>query len=158
MLESVMTAHDQVKSASETTHPNFFIVGAPRCGTTALYQYLRQHDRIFMPTVKECHFMADDFADFRRAHDLDEYLGLFEGATPRHVAVGEASVFYLMSDIAIPNIEAFNPNARHVVMLRNPVELVQSLHEQLLGTLHEDEPDFETAWRLQETRRAGRRI
>ena len=37
----------------EVVRPNFYIVGAEKCGTTALYSYLRQHPQIFMPEVKE---------------------------------------------------------------------------------------------------------
>ena len=47
-------------------HPNFFIAGAPRCGTTALYTYLSMHPRIFMPEVKELHFFASDFPDVQK--------------------------------------------------------------------------------------------
>ena len=138
--------------------PNFFIAGGPRCGTTALYTYLRQHPRGFMPRQKECHFFADDFATFRRIDSLHAYLRLFEHSNDRHIAVGEASVFYLASEVAISNIHRFDDSARLLVMIRNPVEMVHSLHGQLLTTFQEDVKDFEQAWRLQAERRAGRGI
>jgi hypothetical protein len=135
--------------------PNFFIVGAPKCGTTALYEYLRPHPNIFMAPVKEPHFFANDLGIYPFVKTLDEYLELFQNATEQHLRVGEASVYYLRSAVAIQNIHAFNPDARIIAMFRNPVEMVYSLHSQLLYWSEEVESDFETAWRLQERRRRG---
>jgi len=135
--------------------PNFFIIGAPRCATTALQSYLRQHPQIFMPRLKECHFFADDFAAFRRVDDLDGYLELFRDSGPQHLAVGEASVYYATSTVAIGRIHRFDQSAKLIMMVRNPVDVVHSLHENLLGTFQEDVTDFETAWRLQPKRRRG---
>lgn len=137
--------------------PGFFILGAPKCGTTALSEYLRRHERVFVSTPKEPHYFSDDFdyyyAPGRRS--LEHYLGLFEEAGPQHLAVGEASVWYLYSATAARNIMAFDPSARVIVMVRNPVELVPSLHSQMRYMLDEREPDVEAAWRLQPARRRG---
>jgi len=57
--------------------------------------------------------------------------------------------------VAIPNIRAFNAEARFIAMFRNPVELVHSLHSQLLYWSEESVTDFEAAWRLQDRRREG---
>ena len=135
--------------------PNFFIVGAPKCGTTALYEYLRPHPNIFMPELKEPHFFAKDLGTYPRIKTLEDYTGLFAGSTPEHLRVGEASVYYLRSSVAIANIHGFNPDARIIAMFRNPVDMVYSLHSQLLYWSEEIEPDFETAWRLQERRSQG---
>lgn len=135
--------------------PNFFIVGAPKCGTTALYEYLRPHPNIFMPRVKEPHFFAKDLGTYPFIKTLDDYTKLFAERAEQHLAVGEASVYYLRSSAAIPNIRAFNPAAKIIAMFRNPVEMVHSLHSQLLYVSEESEPDFETAWRLQGQRRDG---
>ena len=77
------------------TRPNFFIVGAPKCGTTALYAYLRQHPDIFMPETKEPNFFGHDI-ERRRSQRLteEEYLALFRLAGDAR-RVGEASVRYL---------------------------------------------------------------
>ena len=69
---------------------------------------------------------------------------------------GEASTCYLNSKCAVDNIRAFHDRARLFVMLRNPIEMVRSLHSKLLTSLDEDEPDFGKAWRLQEDRAQGR--
>lgn len=135
--------------------PNFFIVGAPKCGTTALYQYLRPHPSIFMPELKEPHFFARDLGSYPRIKTPEEYAALFAPSSERHLAVGEASVYYLRSSVAIPAIREFNPEARIIAMFRNPVDMVYSLHSQLLYVSEETVEDFETAWRLQERRARG---
>lgn len=135
--------------------PNFFIAGAPKCGTTALYEYLRSHPQIFMPDLKEPHFFSDDLITYHYVNSLDEYIGLFAEATPQQSRVGEASASYLLSSAAIPAIRNFNPNARIIAMFRNPVDVVHSFHSQLLYWSEETEPDFERAWHLQERRRRG---
>jgi hypothetical protein len=138
--------------------PNFFIVGAPKCGTTALYEYLRPHPSIYMPEVKEPHYFAKDLGTYPRIKTLEEYERLFAGSTASHLRAGEASVYYLRSSVAIPNIHDFNPEAKLIAMFRNPVEMVYSLHSQLLYWSEEIEPDFERAWRLQDQRRRGLEI
>lgn len=135
--------------------PNFFIVGAPKCGTTALYEYLRPHPNIFMPQVKEPHFFAKDLGTYPFVKTMSDYTQLFADSTKAHLKVGEASVYYLRSSVAIPNIHQFNPAASIIAMFRNPIEMVHSLHSQLLYWSEETETDFETAWRLQERRARG---
>jgi hypothetical protein len=140
--------------------PDFFIVGAPKCGTTALAEYLREHRNIFMSWPKEPHFFAHDFPMYKEHLPcIDNYLDLFRDADKsQHIAVGEASVYYLYSRKAIPAIHEFNRDARLIVMLRNPVDIVASMHSQLLWTLDEDEKDLETAWRYQAKRLNGKNI
>ena len=138
--------------------PNFFIVGAPKAGTTALSEYLRQHPEVFISKPKEPHHFADDLPRMKSVGSLEQYLQLFESAHPSQTGVGEASVWYLFSKRALSNIMRFNPDAKLVIMLRNPVDLAYSLHAQMLMSTDEDIPDFAEAWRLQETRAEGRRI
>ena len=136
--------------------PNFFIVGAPKCGTTALYTYLRKHPAVFLPKIKEPHFFASDLRVRERyMHDLEEYLRLFKKANEKHLAVGEASVFYMFSKVAIPRIREFNPQAKLIAMVRNPLEMIHSYHNQLLFSHFEEERDIEKAWRLQDARLRG---
>jgi hypothetical protein len=138
--------------------PNFFIVGAPKAGTTALYEYLRRHPLVCMSSRKEPHYFAMDFPDYPSFRSRSDYLKLFQHCQPEHYAVGEASVLYLCSDVALGNIRRFNPDARIIVMLRNPVDLVFSLHGQALFNFNEDEADFERAWYLQAERAQGRNL
>ena len=135
--------------------PNFFMVGAPKCGTTALSEYLREHPNIFMSTPKEPHYFATDMEGYRFVKTENDYLGLFGNVTKEHKAIGEASVYYLYSKDAIKNIFAYNKEAKIIIMLRNPVEMVYSLHSQLVESANEDVRDFMTAWELVEKRKSG---
>lgn len=134
--------------------PNFFIIGAPKCGTTSLAGWLAQHPNIYMPSVKELHYYATDLGN-RRIRSSKEYQRLFKSAMLQHKAVGEASVWYLYSEVAVRNILADVPEAKFIVCLRNPVEMAYSLHGQLLKNTYENVRDFRRAWELQEARAKG---
>ena len=117
--------------------PNFFIVGAPRCGTTALSEYLRGHPNVFFSQPKEIGFFATDFPGSRVITRFEDYMALFNDVQPDHLRVGEGSVWYMYSREAARNIHEYNPKAKLIVMLRNPVDLVHSLHSQLLLSIDE---------------------
>jgi hypothetical protein len=138
--------------------PDFFIVGAPKCGTTALYEYLRGHPGIALPERKEPHYFCTDlnFPPGSAIRDDDEYLALFDDR-PQYLH-GDASASYLYSKVALGRILAANPQAKLIAILRNPVDAAYSMHSQLLANLTEDERDFRAAWALQEARCEGRRI
>lgn len=133
--------------------PNLFIVGAPKCGTTAWYEYLRQHPAIFFPDEKEPHYFATDLPGFRTAKSEADYLALYNEA--KETVLGDASVFYLYSTAAAERIAAFNPDARILIFLREQETFLPSLHQQFLYTLDDDVEDFETAWRLSGRRGAN---
>jgi hypothetical protein len=136
--------------------PNFFIVGAPKCGTTSLSAWLAEHRQIFMSPIKEPHFFNTD--DRQAISALDEYEALFCDAGEEHIAVGEASVWYLSSANAVPAIVRYQPDAKFIVMLRNPIEMAPALHGEMFLSGLEYEHEFPLAWSLQEERRQGRRI
>jgi len=133
-----------MKPARPPRIPNFFIVGAPKCGTTGLYHYLKQHPDIFMPERKEPNFFCADLEISRAIRDRGTYLRLFAHAGPER-RVGEASVWYLFSRRAASAIKAFNPDALIIAMLRNPVEMLYALHSQRFLSGYEDIADFRTA-------------
>jgi hypothetical protein len=144
--------------------PDFFIVGAAKCGTTALYSYLETHPDIFMPTVKEPHYFYRDFRDGTTPNDRvgafarpEYYSRLFEKASSNQLC-GEASTFYMFSRFAIANILKENPNAKLIAMVRNPMDMVVSFHRQEIYSFEEDELDFATAWALSEARAKGERV
>lgn len=134
--------------------PNLFIVGAPKCGTTSIASYLSTHPDIFVPAVKEPHYFAEDFDNFRAFKNIGDYLSLYAKAT-KEKYLCDASVWYLYSKNALRNIWNFNSNAKIIVLLRNPADMLPSLHQQLFYTLDEDVPDFKKAWDLQEQREKG---
>lgn len=139
-------------------HPNFFIIGAPKCATTSLYKYLQAHPNVFMPEAKEPCFFCDDFPNEMDVHSMEEYLKLFEDAGNQHLAIGEASVWYLYSEVAIKKLFEFNPQAKLIVMLRNPVEQVYSMHMQCYIEQYDHETNFIKAWKLQESRKLGENL
>jgi hypothetical protein len=132
--------------------PNFFIVGAPKAGTTSLYHYLDQHPDIYMSLMKEpCHFSLEarpeNFVPClrpqaeRQVQRVLEYLhgpmteklngGIVRewsdylrlfAAATTQRAVGEASVNYLWSKTAASEIASRIPQARIIMVLRSPVE------------------------------------
>ncbi len=137
---------------------DFFIVGAPKCGTTAMYSYLRSHPSVFFPERKEPHYFGTDL-DFHGEPRITQeaYLDLFTAARPDQ-KLGDASVFYLMSENAAKEIRDYNPNARIVVMLRNPVDVMHSFHSQRLYNGTEEIESFAEALAAQSDRRMGMRL
>ncbi len=139
--------------------PDFFIVGAPKCGTTSVYEYLRVHPDIYMPRKKkEPHFFGSDIDHLPiDVRDEAAYLALFaDGAGKQRV--GEASVWYLMSHQVAGEIKTFVPDARIMIMLRNPVDTLYSLYQQAVYVGAEPIPDFAAALDAEPDRQAGRRI
>jgi len=140
--------------------PDFFIVGAPRCGTTALHRYLADHPQIFLDrNRKEIHYFGSDLHhDGRvRRYTQEEYLRLFAHA-PTGARVGEGSVTYFCSQKAASEIREFNPSAKIIIMLRDPVEMMYSQHGLLVFMGHENLTDFETALNAEEERKLGRNL
>jgi hypothetical protein len=127
--------------------PNFFLVGAPKAGTTSLYHYLGQHPDVYISPKKEPNYFANEFRfenfteDFQRmdlpnpgsgpVSEWPEYLTLFQGANGQ-AALGEASVCYLWSKTAPGNIAANVPDARIIIVLRDPVERAFSQYLHML--------------------------
>lgn len=147
-----------------TAHrPNLFIPGAPKAGTTALARFLSEHPDIYITTPKEPGYWARDLpAALRRRYGTDswdDYVSLFDNGRARASRFrGEATTHYLMSEVAIERIIAYEPGAVFVVLLRNPVDLAHAFHGQLLFGRYEQVADFEAAWRLQPARAEGRDI
>ena len=126
--------------------PNFVIAGAPKCGTTSLATWLGEHPNVFMSPVKEPNYFCPDVPVKRAISTPDAYSELFTRAEPWQ-ARGEASASYFFSTVAIPAILDANPQARIIVMVRNPLDMVISYHSAKLFSVEEDEADFERAWR-----------
>jgi hypothetical protein len=122
--------------------PNFLIIGAAKSGTSSLWAYLHQHPEVFLARNKEPNYFAlcgkplpePGPAAPERLHellysysltDIHEYLELFR-STGGAKAVGEASVRYLYTPGTAAKIHAAVPNARMVIMLRDPVKRLYS--------------------------------
>ena len=129
--------------------PNFFIVGAAKSGTTSLYEYLKLHPEVYMAPIKETHHFSTDIDNtkFRPNYarslnkdlskflgsdmeegifhafvkDWDDYVQLFK-KVENEKAIGEVTNSYLHSTVAAENIRKKFPDAKIIMMLRNPVD------------------------------------
>ena len=138
--------------------PDFFIVGAPKCGTTAMAQYIAAHPDVYMAR-KEMHVFGRDLrfgSQFYRRNHAD-YLKEFSDWNGQKRG-GEASVWYLYSREAAAEIKAFNPDARIIIMLRDPMEMVHSLYLQFCYDGNEHLKTFEEALEAEPARRSHRQI
>jgi hypothetical protein len=125
--------------------PNFFIVGAPKCGTTAWVEYLSRHPGVFFNPLKETHFFATDFPRYREVVTRDAFLALYERAGQATV-LGDGSPMHLRSEAAARNIEAFNPDAKILILLREVGAFVASYHNQELLNGDETDTDLGEVW------------
>lgn len=136
--------------------PGFFVIGAPRCGTTALCKTLARHPGISFSKPKEPHYFLELPGALSDEQVRSRYLGLYHrGLSVEHQAIGDGSISYLYFPEAIRQILRFDPRARFIVSVRNPVDLLVSYHNRLLYQLDENERDFARAWSLQGRRAAG---
>jgi len=136
--------------------PNFFIVGAPKCGTTALYEYLQRHSQIYLYS-KELYFFGSDFTFRQPRPSLEYYLSLYENVD-KEIAIGDASVWYLYARYAAREIHQFNPQAKIIVLLRKPSDVLYSLHSQQFYNGNEDIESFEKALAAEADRKKGLRL
>ena len=153
--------------ATRARIPDFFVVGHPKCGTTALYEMLRLHPQVFMPDLKEPWFFATEllptFRPYRplfrtgfRRRSVST-LRCLKGLVPKQLA-GEASPLYLWSHFAAGGIAAVHPGARIIAVFREPASFLRSLHLELVQRNQEPEKDLGTAIHVEEARRQGRYV
>ena len=139
------------------------VVGAPRCGTTTLSHFLKASPEVARPAVKEPHHFAQH--DLRACSDDDlranvenDYLRRFFGDNPQGRVGLDASVTYLYMPEQLEPVLRLWPESRFIVTLRDPLEMLPSLHRRLIYIGDETIGSFEDAWRAIPDRRAGRRI
>lgn len=137
--------------------PDFYLVGAPKCGTTAMNQFLSQHPEIFIPSCKEFHYFGSDLELRNYSISKQEYLSYFQEAGSEQLA-GEASVYYLMSKCAAKEIKALNADSRIIAMLRDPMDMIPSQHSQLLRAGNEFIVDLDEALDAEPERRTGSKL
>ncbi|MFT5289776.1 MAG: hypothetical protein ACI8PQ_003320 [Planctomycetota bacterium] len=125
------------------SRPSFFIVGAPKCGTTSLHAYIGQHPQLFLCEPKEPHYFGEVRLDVMPRLSEQEYLDLFDAAGEGAVC-GEASTGYLYSKQAAAEIHDFGATSKIVVLLRNPVSRAYSHYWHNILALRED-LDFDAA-------------
>ncbi|MGB3754184.1 MAG: sulfotransferase [Parerythrobacter sp.] len=144
-----MSKYDVLKKSNSEatlnslTHPNFFVIGAAKSGTTSLWMYLKQHPEIFMPKER-ARKEPSYFCHLYGISDFNKYLKLFEGAY-RYSAIGEASHAYLSSPESAKWIYDTYPNAKIIIVLRNPIERAYSLYNWMICEGYEKVYPFEAA-------------
>jgi hypothetical protein len=146
-----MTASSEgtASNGSRRRVPDFFIVGNPKSGTTALYEMLDRHPQIYMPPLGSQFFAVEQK---KNPGTLEEYLALFEPALPEQRA-GEISRGYFRSRTAAAAIAELAPGAQIIVVLREPASFLRSLHMELLQDHVETERDFGKAIEREEAKR-----
>lgn len=108
-------------SESAYPKPNLFIVGAMKSGTTSLHNYLKMHSDIFMSEPKELWYFVEE-KNWRKGEQW--YLEHFRDAGSA-VVIGESSADYTMYPFykGVPDrLHAFNPDAKLIYLMRDPVE------------------------------------
>lgn len=137
--------------------PNFFIVGAPKCGTTSMAEYLGRHPDVFV-IRGEPHFFGSDIDYNTPRIPAARYAALWRAAG-NATRIGDRSTWYLYSERAAAEIHEFNPQARIIAMLRHPAEMIHSLHaHHVQRDRRDDIDDLEAALDAEAERRAGQRI
>src|SRR5690348_838010 len=102
--------------------PDFVIVGAPKCASTAVYKTLQRHPRVFLPALKEPQYFALDHQRCRPVEKIELYDRLYAEARENQLR-GDASILYLSSGQAIPAILERRPDAKFIAIVRDPLEL-----------------------------------
>ena len=146
------------------TMPNFLLIGAAKAGTTALYDYLKQHPQVYMSPLKETNFfaLAGDPLDFRGPGD-DRTINHWSKTTLEgyqieytwvdgEKAIGEASPLYLYSPKAPPCIREYISDAKLIAILRHPIERAYSAYLHMLRDGRETLTDFRQALEAEDAR------
>ena len=159
VLEEAQMATDGQAQPRPVPHPNFFIAGSAKAGSTSLVHYLRQHPDVFMPagnfSRKEPAHFCDPLPPWQeRFKDFNTYLELFAEAGDRK-AIGEASVAYLTSPGAEERIYAKYPHAKIIIVLRNPADRAFSWYTFMCQFGIEPGPSFEAALAEEDKRAAN---
>lgn len=124
---------------NKTVKPNLFIIGAMKSGTTSLHEYLNDHPEIFMSEVKEPGYFAECMNYYPK--ELDWYESLFDSVQDEKI-IGESSTNYTKLPICtevVEKIQAYNPQARFIYLMRNPVDRIISHYWH--GVKYGDERD-----------------
>jgi Sulfotransferase domain len=144
--------------------PNLFIAGQPKSGTSALFSFLKGHPDVCVCATKEPQYFCKDinsqfFHLSNQERNDENYLKLFAHCGGQKI-IAEASTAYLFSRVAAEEIRKFNPDAKIIMMLREPVDFLFTYHMQMLRTscTFEEIEDFLTAIELEPARKTGRHI
>jgi hypothetical protein len=156
--------HAVTASRPNATSRFAFIVGAPRCGTTALANYLKQNPQVCFSSVKEPHYFSRhdlgelDDAALRQLVENEYLTRFFDHIGGEARIAAEGSVSYLYAPDQMAPILKLWPEAKFIIAVRDPLQMLPSLHARLLVTGDETILSFAKAWAMISERAAGRSI
>jgi hypothetical protein len=146
--------------------PDFLVIGAPKAGTTALYAALAEHPGLYMSAVKEPKFFLSDGPPPTKGGPGDaltyrehiwrkpDYEALFDAA-PAGTLRGESTPLYLYDRAAMGRIRTMVPDAKLIVIVRDPVERAHSNWTHLWSAGLEPIGDFVRACEEEDRRIAA---
>lgn len=142
--------------------PDFYIVGAPKCGTTSVTKYLSKSEEVFMPSPSEVALHCTDLtypSTGRKANAFDRqgYLAKFKEAKPSQI-VGTKPVPYYFSKVAAEKLYVNKPDAKIVICIREPSSFIASHHAQLVYNVNEDTHNLWKALEKEDARKFGKSI
>jgi hypothetical protein len=142
-------------TASLRKLPDYVIIGAQKAGTTSLHGYLAAHPQVNVSTVKEVHYFDKSYNYCRGENWYRWHFPLALGKN-RHKLCGESSPFYLFCPVTPARMAALLPNAKIIVLLRNPVDRAFS-HYQMTVSRNLEPLSFEDAIKAEPERLADHR-
>ena len=132
--------------------PNLFVVGQTRSGTTSFKEELNQHPEIFFYYPKSWQTPNGPFGFESSFKNYEEFLEEFRGVKEKRVGIKGGD--YLSCPWSAERIKKFSPNAKIIMILRNPVDVMYSLHSSMLyREAFEDIEDFEEALKMEKVRK-----
>ena len=146
-----------MKTSNSDFTVDFFLIGFPKTGTTALASCLAQHPDVCFSAMKEPFYHCTDLPGRRVITHETAYQKQFQPDHP-HQLRGEATACYIYSPAALKRIHSRYPQAKIIIMLRNPLELIPSLHANQVRVFDESLTDLADAWHAQAERKAGKNI
>lgn len=151
------------KNKNAVREPNFFIVGAAKCGTTSLYYYLKQHPEIYLPRKESFFLISDIYKNINTAdpahrkkddiiYTIEDYLKLYCDAGNKK-AIGEVGTGYMYyHDIAIPRIKRYLGDVKILMVLRNPIDRAYSSYRHFVTMNVPGLSTFEGELKMEEER------
>lgn len=127
--------------------PNLFLAGAPKSGTTTIVDWLVSTGEVFVPLGREPHFFAEDVFPERVCNTMNRYKALYSNAPDNLCYYLDGSTGYLCSNMAITVIPSNFPDAKFIVSVRDPAEMVISLHRERVNEGRERNLSAREAWR-----------
>ena len=132
--QRIVTAYPQLAELDwqkpKQNAPDFLVIGAAKCGTSSLFNYLKSHTQILLPHKKEINFFGTKFK-----YGIDWYLAHFPSISDRpDFITGEATPNYIRFPKVAQQIKAHFPQIKLIILLRNPIDRALSWHHHKLNS------------------------